>query len=103
MKNQVEFTAYALETWVAVLSVFEPYIVNRAVIQLGLGVDPFPDLGKVVMICEELRRKATGKMPSDGKVKLADATLNSVAKALQLPIGEDRTLSKSTDGGGGRK
>jgi hypothetical protein len=86
MKNTQEFTAFALETWCATLSVFEPTIVTRAVLEIGLGADPFPDLGKVVMRCEEMRRVKASTVPTDGKCKLSEGTIAKAAQALGLVI-----------------
>ncbi len=92
MKNQTQFTAHALETWTAVLSVFPVKIVNRAVLRIGLSVDPFPDLGKVVIACQQempARINEYGNSeyaPNRGASKLSTQTLTSVASALQVEI-----------------
>lgn len=86
MKNQAEFTPHALETWAAALSVYPSQLVNRAVLEIGLSADPFPDLGKVFSACERLRRERAGTVPQDGVCRLSDTTIGAVAQALQLEI-----------------
>ena len=36
------------------LGLFPTETVNRAVLQLGLSTDPFPDLGKLVAACQHI-------------------------------------------------
>lgn len=86
MKNQTQFTAHALETWTAVLSVFPVKIVNRAVLRIGLSVDPFPDLGKVVIACQQESRDSAQYAPGLDAARLSQKTLTSVAAALQVEI-----------------
>ena len=52
LKSQAQFTPHQLATWAAVLGLFPTETVNRAVLQLGLSTNPFPDLGKLVAACQ---------------------------------------------------
>jgi hypothetical protein len=86
MKNQVKFTAHQLETWVAVLCSYEQAVVTRACLEIGLSDDPFPDLGKLTLRCETLRRRKAGIEASDGKVRIGDGMLRKIAESLNLRI-----------------
>lgn len=86
MKNTTELTPFGLETWVAALSVFDSGIVSRAVVEIGLSSDPFPDLGKIFARCESLRRSKSGTQPTDGSNRLSDATIRRAAAAMGLVI-----------------
>ena len=91
LKNQAQFTPFALETWVAALSVYPTEHVNRAVLQIALSADPFPDAGKIVAQCQRMRSEA--KMANGeyarteiDHTKPTAATVKAVAEALQLNI-----------------
>lgn len=58
-KNAVQLTPHAAETWVSALAIYKdrPKIVNRAILTLATSDDPFPDLGKLLTLCERLRRE----------------------------------------------
>jgi hypothetical protein len=66
-KNTVQLTAHAAETWSAALSIYadKPKIVNLAVVELAVSADPFPDLGKLLVVCERIRRTLDGTLPQD--------------------------------------
>lgn len=86
LKNQAQFTAHQLETWLATLSIFPPGIVNRAILEIALSQDPFPDCGKIVARCQiELHKKAT--VPSQGDPsKPTKGTVDRVAKAFGIVV-----------------
>lgn len=86
MKNQVQLTTHALETWVATLACYEASIVTRSCLEIGLSDDPFPDLGKLTLRCEALRRRKNGTESNDGKIRIGDAMLHKIAKSLGLTI-----------------
>ena len=86
-KKTVELTDHQTETWLASLSVFDHRIVNEAIIRLAHTEDPFPDLGKIVRICEALRRERA-KTPRQGEVKLGKSTILALADAWGLEIDE---------------
>ena len=54
MKRQATFTTEEAGCWISVLQMYPPATVNRACVSLGLSVDPFPDLSKVVQMCEHI-------------------------------------------------
>lgn len=85
MKNQVQLTAHALETWIAALSVFDPEFVNQAVLEIGLSADPFPDLGKLVLRCDSIRCEKKHGTGSDRK-KIGITALKAIARAMNLEI-----------------
>lgn len=87
MKNTVDLTPYALETWAAVLSTFDPTVVNEAVVRIGLSEDPFPDLGKIVAKCTEITRQRNPQIVNAELPKVSRSTVAKVAEALQLKIG----------------
>lgn len=85
MKVRVELTLHQTETWLAVLSVFDPTVVNEAVVKLGLSEDPFPDLGKLVSMCNQIRRQReglTGESQGLG-TKLTQATADALGLKIQ--------------------
>jgi hypothetical protein len=84
-KRTVEFTEHQFETWLASLSVFDPKIVNEAIIRIAHDQDPFPDLGKLVMKCEALRRERAGT-PSQNELKLGKKTLLQLADAWEVEV-----------------
>lgn len=84
-KTTVQLTDHQAETWLASLSVFDPKIVNAVILKIAHGPDPFPDLGKIVMACEQLRRERNGT-PAQGDVKLGAATLKALAAAWGLDV-----------------
>ena len=87
MKNQVEMTPHKLETWLATLSCFDADIVNRVILEIGLSEDPFPDLGKITLRCEALRRRRENcEARSDSQQKLGDKMLKQIAAALGMKI-----------------
>ena len=79
-KRTVELTPHQADTWLASLSIFEEAVVNESIIRLAHSDDPFPDLGKLVMRCEQLRREKAGTVPA-GEMKLGTATLQKLADA----------------------
>ena len=84
MKKQANLTTFELETWVAGLSIFETSIVNEAVVRIGLSEDPFPDLGKLVMRCDAIRRARTGTQRADDTKQLGTKTVEQLAEAMGL-------------------
>ena len=86
-KNTVQLTPHASETWVSALSIYadRPQIVNRAVIQMATSEDPFPDLGKLLALCERIRREADGTMPQDStKVRFTNVAQLAAAWGLDV-------------------
>ena len=79
-KRTVELTVHQAETWCASLSVFEISIVTEVVIRIAHADDPFPDLGKIVTKCEELRRQRAG-VESQGPVRLGTETVKKLMQA----------------------
>lgn len=86
-KRTLELSPHQAETWAAALSLYadRPSIVNRAVIELATDEDPFPDLAKLLLKCEKLRREADGKMPQDSS-KLKFSKTEALAKAWGLRL-----------------
>ena len=87
MKNRADFTPHQVETWVAALSIFDPRDVNQSILEIGLSVDPFPDLGKVLMACDRKRRERSGtQLKTDSNGKPSASLVAQVAKAMELEI-----------------
>ncbi len=86
-KRTLELTDHQTETWLAALSIYRsrPSIVNRAVIELAIDDDPFPDLAKLLLKCEKIRREADGTMPQDS-AKLKFSRTIELAKAWGLQL-----------------
>lgn len=84
-KRTVELTDHQAETWLASLSVFDARIVNEAIIRIANSEDPFPDLGKLVMRCEAMRRERSGT-PATGDVKLGTKTVRQLAAAWGVEV-----------------
>lgn len=86
MKNTVDLTPFAIETWAAVLSVFDVTIVNEAVLRIGLSEDPFPDLGKLVARCSAIHRERNPQVAQGDPPKVGRGVVGKVAEALGLKI-----------------
>jgi hypothetical protein len=82
----MDLTPFAIETWVAVLSVFDASVVNEAVVRIGLSADPFPDLGKLVSKCTEIARERNPVVAQGELPKVSKSVVAKVAEALQLRI-----------------
>lgn len=85
MKNQAQFTPHQAETWAAVLSTYPTEDVNLAVLQIGLSIDPFPDLSKLVLCCDQIRRERAGTI-AQGKPAISRNTIAAIAQRLQMPV-----------------
>ena len=86
-KRTLELTDHQTETWLAALSMYaeNPKIVNRAIIQLAVDDDPFPDLAKLLAKCERIRREMENTLPQDSpKIKFQD--VKTLAKAWGLEV-----------------
>lgn len=83
----MQLTPHAAETWVAALSVYasRPKIVNQAVIRMAVSSDPFPDLGKLLVECERIRRSVDGTLPQDVKA-VEFKNVEALAKAWGLDV-----------------
>ena len=90
MKRVLSLTDHQAETWVAVLGQFPSHVVNRAILEIGLSSDPFPDLGKLVLCCQRHGRDASVYAPLRDETKVAARIIHEAAKALQLPIEPER-------------
>jgi hypothetical protein len=82
-----DFTPHQLQTWLAVLSVFDVKIVNRAVLEFGLAEDPFPDIGKIFLKCQRIKFSQSGQYAaSRDDSKPTESSIEAAAKALKLDI-----------------
>lgn len=87
MKRALEFTRHQTDTWIAVLSQFPAETVNRAILQIGLSDDPFPDLGKLTLKCQQLEwQKDTQYAPGRDASKPSAAVIAAAAKRLEIQI-----------------
>jgi hypothetical protein len=81
-------TPHAAETWSAALAskyADRPQIANRAIIEIAVSQDPFPDLGKLLVACERIRRTQEGTLPQDATgVKFNDVP--ALAKAWGIDV-----------------
>jgi len=85
-KNQQALTLFALETWCAVLSVYPVEVVNTAVLQMALGQDPFPDLGKVVAKCQRVMASRSNQVTQADPERIGAGTIARIASALQMRV-----------------
>ena len=85
MKNQAQFTPHKAETWAATLSIYPGREVNRAILRFGLSPAPFPDLCKIVLECERIRREREGTMPQ-GELKVSAKGVSQIASALEIEV-----------------
>jgi hypothetical protein len=85
----VEFTMHQTETWCAALSVFPSGVVNRAILEIALSDDPFPNLGKVIARCQlEITKRSTAVSQADHS-KPFRSTVNAVAAAFQIDLTDE--------------
>jgi hypothetical protein len=86
LKNQAQFTIHGMETWCAALSIFPAEVVNRAILEIALAADPFPDCGKVIAKCQaEMNRRSENVTQAD-PAKPSRGTVNRVAKAFGIKL-----------------
>ena len=91
-KPQAQFTTHAVATCAASLSPFTPEIANRALLETAFCADPFPDIGKIVIRAENIRKSYAGA-PS---VKtLSEPTLQAISEALGVSIGDPKPTTQS--------
>jgi len=86
MKNQAQFTPHKAETWAAALSIFDPRDANRAILEQGLTEDPFPDLAKIIIRCERIRRERDGTVPQGGVTQVSSSVVSKIASVFSLEI-----------------
>jgi hypothetical protein len=87
MKRQVEFTPHQLDTWLAILAQFPATTVNKAILQIGLSTDPFPDVGKLALLCQQIEwSKSTDYAPGRDVSKVSSGVLARAAENLQIKI-----------------
>jgi hypothetical protein len=61
-------------------------VVNRALLEIALSVDPFPDCGKVVAKCQtEMNRRSNAVTQADPS-KPSRGTVNRVAEAFGIKL-----------------
>jgi hypothetical protein len=84
-KRALVLTPHQAETWLASLSVFDPQIVTEVMIRVAHSDDSFPDLGKIVMACEKIRRERAGSL-GQGEVQLSSNTLKALAASWGVSI-----------------
>ena len=66
---------------------YAPQTVNRACVQLGLSVDPFPDLSKVVALCQHLEAEKDPQVVRGEQTGKPSKTLiENAARALGLEV-----------------
>jgi hypothetical protein len=84
----VEMTPFVLDTWCAALSVYEPAETNRAILEIGLGVDPFPSVGKIIDRIHSNRAKYGSQVSTTRKPgTLPPKQVSQIAAALSIDIG----------------
>jgi len=86
-KNTVQLTPHASETWVSALSLYadRPQIVHKAILTIATSADPFPDLGKLLTLCERFRREENGTLPQDAE-RVKFSRIDDLAKAWGLEV-----------------
>jgi len=87
MKRTVEFTPHQLDTWLAVLAQFPAATCNRAILEIGLSSDPFPDLGKLVLCCQQIEwDQSSHYAPGRDASKVSASVISQAARNLQIQI-----------------
>ncbi len=70
----------------ATLSIFPPEIVNRAILEIALSTDQFPDCGKVVAKCQTEMQKRTNQVTQADPNKPSKGTVDRVAAAFNIKV-----------------
>ena len=99
LKNHAQFTPFALESWVAVLSVYPTKVVVMSVLEMAVSPDPFPDIGKIIARCQQELAKDRNDVTQRDSSKVGVAVLREMAVALGL----GRRRDENSDGLEGRK
>ncbi len=86
LKNQAQFSLHGLDTWCAALSIFPAAVVNRAVLEIALSPDPFPDCGKVIAKCQAEMNKRSNQVTQADPAKPSRGTVNKIAEAFQILV-----------------
>lgn len=87
MKRTVSLTDHQAETWLAVLSRFKVRHINRAIIEIGLSEDPFPDLAKLVAKVQSYEdQESPVYAPGRDHGKVSLKRVAEVAKVLKLEV-----------------
>lgn len=86
LKNQAQFTTHQLETWLATLSIFPPAVVNRAILEIALSTDQFPDCGKIIAKCQAEMQKRSNEVTQSDPSKPTRGTVERVAKAFGIKL-----------------
>lgn len=87
MKRQATFTTEQAGCWISILQMYPPATVNRACVALGLSVDPFPDLSKVVQMCEHIEAEKNPEVVRGTQDnKPSRSLVEHAARALGLEI-----------------
>lgn len=86
-KRTLELTHHQLDTWVSALAIYKdrPKIVNRAILTLATSDDPFPDLGKLLTLCERLRRE-TDKVQTQDVEKTKFTKITELAAMWEIDV-----------------
>jgi hypothetical protein len=85
-KMAAEFTRHQSETWCAALGVFPVGVANRALLEIAMSDDPFPNLGKVIMRCQAEMAKRSTVVSQVDTSKPMRSTINAVAKAFEIKL-----------------
>jgi len=72
---------------VSALSLYadRPQIVHKAILTIATSADPFPDLGKLLTLCERFRREENGTLPQDAE-RVKFSRIDDLAKAWGLEV-----------------
>ena len=68
------------------MSIFPAGVVNRAIIEISVSQDPFPDCGKVIMRCQAEMAKRSTVVSQVDTSKPMRSTINAVAKAFEIKL-----------------
>jgi len=86
-KRTLELTRHQTETWVSALSIYKetPEIVHRAILKLATSDDPFPDLSKLLTLCERIRRE-TNNVHTQDPEKTKFNRIEALAKVWGIEV-----------------
>lgn len=77
-KLHTELSREHLEVWYAMVRMFQTKTVQRAVLELSLSDDPFPNAGKLYQLCRRIEHERAPDKP------LMVEELNKLADSLNL-------------------
>lgn len=87
LKRTADMTTIELKAWYAVLAGFPSTVLNRAIIEVALTKERFPDVGDLYQICRRsLPKRYCAHGDGEESSRLAPSEIAAVAERLGLQI-----------------